>query len=402
MRQLFRRIAGFAMLPALSMLASLVLLPLIAHYDGAAGWTGMALGQSVGALISLVAGLAWPVVGAQRVVEARRLEERQQIFALSVATRGMAIAGLSVLAAPVVWWLAAAGQKPAAVCFMLSAALNGLTASWYFAGLGRPRYLVINEGITRFVGYVVAIPAVLITASTLAYAISNLVFVLIAFGLNYWTIFGGRRMPRVSWHQAREIYRVHFLGTLARIASSAHSYLPTALLSAAVPGVVPLYTALDNVYKSGCNAVSFLPPALVEWIQADPAVTRRRKQVAFSICLAIGVLVSLGWPLLGPILMGFLYQNAVEFPAIGIYSIGISVALVLLVDSVGLLDFVPRHKERQVFVTEAAVSVAGVIAVIPMALAFGAVGAFATYAGASATKLLILGSLRFAQSPRKA
>ena len=397
MKQLFRRIAGFAMLPALSMLASLVLLPLIAHFDGAAGWTGMALGQSVGALVSLVAGLAWPMVGAQRVVEAHGVEARRQIFALSVLTRGLVIAALSAVAAPVVWSLAVPGQKPAAVCFMFSAALNGLTASWYYAGTGRPRYLVINEGISRFAGYVVAIPAVLITASTLAYAISNLVFVVIAFGLNYATIFGRHGMPRVRWRQVRGTYRAHFVGTLARLATSAHAYLPTALLSATVPGVVPLYTALDNVYKSGCNAVSFLPPALVEWIQADRAAAHRRKKVAFAICLAIAVAVSLGWLLLGPILMGFLYQNAVEFPTIGIYAIGASVALALLVDSVELLDFVVRHKENQVFATEMVVSIVGVIAVIPMAFAFGAIGAFATYAGASAAKLLVLGGLRIAQ-----
>ena len=55
-----RRLFGFALLPALSMLASLVLLPFIASRFGSGGWVALSIGQSVGALLSVAIGMAWP------------------------------------------------------------------------------------------------------------------------------------------------------------------------------------------------------------------------------------------------------------------------------------------------------------------------------------------------------
>lgn len=400
MKILLRRVAGFAMLPGLSMLASLVLLPLIAHFDGAAGWTGMALGQSVGALVSLVGGLAWPTVGAQRIVEAEDADTRRRIFAVSLMSRGPLIALLATVALPAVWWLAAPTQRLSTACFLTATSLNGLTASWYYAGTGSPRHLVVNEGITRFAGYALAIPAVIISNSTLSYAALNLVFVIVAIGLNYRTIFGSRGMPHVGWAQVREVYQVHFLGSLARLAGSAHSYLPTSLLSATAPSVVPLFTAIDNVYKSGCNAVDFLPSALIEWMQTTETNAHRRKVVAITVCMVIASLVFFGWQLIGPALMRFLYQGVVTFGPVEILAIGASVALALLVDALELLDLVPRHGENLVFTTELVVSLAGIIAVVPMALVFGGIGAFATYAIASGVKLSIFAGQRFLESRR--
>ena len=49
-----RRLFGFA----LSMLASLVLLPFIASRFGSGGWVALSIGQSVGVLLSVAIGMA--------------------------------------------------------------------------------------------------------------------------------------------------------------------------------------------------------------------------------------------------------------------------------------------------------------------------------------------------------
>lgn len=387
MRALLGRLSGFALFPALSMLASLVLLPLIAVHDGASGWSAMGLGQNVGALIGLVGGLAWAIVGAQRIVEAKTLDGRSKVFALSLASRGVVIAVLSVISAPLVWILAAHGQALAAVLFMFATALNGLTASWYYAGTGDPRRLVLNEGVTRTVGYVAAIGLVAWTGATVAYAACTLVSGIVSVCLNWKTIFRGKGFPHVTVAEVTEVFRTQASGTFSRMASGLHMYAPTALLSAFAPGSVPVYTAIDNVYKSGCNALSFLPSAMIQWMQPAGGMVARRKRVSLGICVGTGLGVGLVWPLVGRWIMGYLFQGRLVGAGIWIELIGITVGLALIVTSIGLLEMVPRGMEWLVYRVEMVASLIAVAAVVPMAKWLGGGGAFATYGLAAILKI---------------
>jgi uncharacterized membrane protein YgcG len=59
-------------LPALSVLASLVLLPFIAAGFGPGA--ALAIGQSIGGFLSVVIGMAWPVIGGNAVARAPSLD----------------------------------------------------------------------------------------------------------------------------------------------------------------------------------------------------------------------------------------------------------------------------------------------------------------------------------------
>jgi hypothetical protein len=61
-----RRLLGFGLVPALSMLSSILLLPIISLKIGPSGWTAVAVGQSIGAIFSSVVSLAWGVIGGIR------------------------------------------------------------------------------------------------------------------------------------------------------------------------------------------------------------------------------------------------------------------------------------------------------------------------------------------------
>src|SRR4051794_17971489 len=148
--------AGFALLPGLSMLASLVILPLISARFGSAGWVALSLGQSVGAVVSVVAGLAWPVIGGNAGAAASDLRARQALFRSSVSSRLLVLFVLVTCAVPLTVLLAPS-YPWSTTLFMVGVAGNAMTATWYFAGLGAPRLLVLNEGVVRFGGYLIAL-----------------------------------------------------------------------------------------------------------------------------------------------------------------------------------------------------------------------------------------------------
>lgn len=390
MKNLLRRIGGFALLPAMSMLASLVLVPLIAVNDGSAGWSALSLGQSVGALVSVVGGLAWSIVGTQRIVHARDETARRRVFALSWITRGLVILVLCLISSPIIWVLAPSSQKLPTIVFSVATSLNGLTAAWYYTGTGNPRRLVINEGMTRAAGYLVAIPAVALTGALSSYAYCTLAAGVLAVALNYRSVFGSSGMPRVSAVEILDTFKSQAYGTSSQVARSLHLYTPTALLSAFVPIAVPLFTAINIVYKAGLNSVAFLPPALVQWMQPGGRVSSRRKRASLMICISAAICISVIWPFVGERIMRYLYQGRLDGGEGWIALIGLGVGISLVSFALQYLDAIPKGQDMTVFRVESVTSVLGVLAVVPMAMWFGGGGAFATYVLASLLKTVLL------------
>lgn len=159
MRGLISRFLGFGLIPGLSMLASLVLLPIISSYDGSVGWASVSVGQSIGALISVIAGLTWPIVGTQLVIEAKNSVERAEIFWLSLLSRGLILSILVVCAIPVVLSVSAHLRFGTVALFMFGVALNALSASWFYAGIGKPKFLIDHASNCFICGNLCAICA---------------------------------------------------------------------------------------------------------------------------------------------------------------------------------------------------------------------------------------------------
>src|SRR5215203_4709922 len=75
-RRPLQRIAAFGLLPAASLLSSLILLPIISGRFGQPGWSSVLLGQSIGAAASVVCALAWPMEGADLISRAAPTQRR--------------------------------------------------------------------------------------------------------------------------------------------------------------------------------------------------------------------------------------------------------------------------------------------------------------------------------------
>lgn len=308
-----RRVLGFAFVPGMTMVSTLLLLPLISSKFGPTGWSAVGLGQSLGAFLGVIGGLAWHVVGAQQVAVSTP-EERRVLYAESVKSRAFVLLTVAPLAGALCYTLAPA-YRWECVAFVVATGLNCLNASWFFAGTGQPKYVIRNEASIRLAGYIIAIFALTLTDSMWAYATILIVVGVLMALANIFSIFN-LFSPDI-WSQTRTtwtIIREHAGGMAARGFSAGQQYLGITIVSLVLPQSVPIYSALDNMQRTANNATAVFPQAFAWWVGSPQTVEDRypriRKMV--SVILLIGAAVFSGWMVAGPLIMDLLYHGKAD------------------------------------------------------------------------------------------
>jgi len=369
-----RRIGGFALLPGLSMLASLVILPLISARFGSPGWVALALGQSVGAVASVVAGLAWPVIGGNAVAAAADTAAQQDIFRSSVYSRLLVLVVLIGCAAPLTVVLAPS-YPWSAVLFMVGVAGNALSAAWYFAGLGAPRLLVLNEGVVRFVGYVVALAGLSLGAPLIWYAACTAVAAFVMLALNWRSIIGrGPLWVPGTIRLALDPVRTQLAGTVSRVLRALFTFGGPTIYAAVAPVQLPLFSALDQVQKAGTNTLAFLPDGFVHWVGSAGNQAQRRIRQSLLFLGLVSLALVPGWLLLGPTVVNLLYAGRVTLAWPLHLLLVVAIAGQLVVTSMELLLMVPLGHTAAVYRGTTTISLLGLVLLVIAAPTAGAVG----------------------------
>jgi hypothetical protein len=300
---------GFAGLPLLSLLANLVVLPIISSRFGAGGWTSLALGQALGAGVSVVCSLHWPIDGPTAVARADP-EGRRQIYAASLRSRSTAL----LAAAPFVVLSLLAIRPADDLVFLLAAfatSLNALSANWYFTGTGQPGRLASLEGSVRLLANAVSIPVVLTFPELWPYPVLLGAAAIFSLLLTIRSIrpFDGQRVA-----QGGQVLDHAFLGTVARSADAAYFYLMSPLVAIIHPAGIVAFTAADRLLKVAFNALGGAPLGFVSWIAAPNSQAQKnlRARRAFIFLIAAAVAVGLcSFPALG-VLDGALFAGTVN------------------------------------------------------------------------------------------
>jgi hypothetical protein len=368
---------GFSLLPGLSMLASLVILPLISARFGSAGWVALSLGQSVGAVVSTVAGLAWPVIGGNAVAAAPDHVTQQEIFRSSVYSRLLVLVALVGCAVPLTLLLAPS-YPWSTTLFMLGVSGNAMTAAWYFAGLGTPRLLVVNEGVVRFGGYLVALAGLTLGAPLIWYAACTAATGVVMLALNWRSIIGrGRVWLPGGLRIAVEPVRDQLTGTLSRVLRALFIFGGPPVYAGLAPVQLPLFSALDQVQKAGTNTLAFLPDAFVHWVGSAGEHARRRIRQSLVFLGLVSLALVPGWLLLGPTVVDLLYAGRLVLPWTTHLLLIVAIAGQLVGTSMELLLMVPLGHTRAVYRGTTVVSLLGLILLgfaAPVVGALGGVG----------------------------
>lgn len=383
-----KRILGFAIIPLLTMASTILVLPIISSRFGPEGWAALGLGQSLGAFLSVIAGLAWHVVGANEVAS-KGEGERQVVYAESLKSRAFVFLVLLPIGTILCLVLAPA-YRWESVAFMVGTGLNCLTASWFFAGTGQPGYVIRNEAMIRLTAYLASIPALIVFDSLWSYAIVLVVAGVIMAAVNSWSIC--KSNFRQAWSCARPIpiiLRDHFSGMVSRALSAGHQYLGVTMVSILLPQSLPLYTALDNMQKSVNNATAFYPQAFAWWVGSADELEARHKRVKILTTLTLGISVGVFsvWVIGGPLAMRLLYQGEVAVSVSLHVWTAFGMAMFSLSRGLGQLSLVPLGMKNVVYRGTSLCAMLGLPGIVVGLWVGGVAGALAAtgvaYAGLS-------------------
>ncbi len=317
LRRPLSRIAAFGVLPAVSLLSNLVVLPVLRARFGQAGWSSVLLGQSIGAAASLLCGLSWSMEGPHAVAAAAP-EERADLYAQSVRQRAVAVA---VLTPPVVALCLFARPGMPLVCALSAIAitLNALGPGWYFTGVSQPSRSLLAEGGPRLVVNLASVGLVLFLPLW-TYPAALILGMLTTLLVASWLI---RRDVRRAGHRfppdgprARIRSKAPVLAVAARGADAGYSYLCGPLVAFVSPPAYPLFAAVDRLAQSLLNVLSTITQGLTAWIgEAGRGLQRRR--VYGAVVLAFGFAASSHLVLLltAPLLLDFLFAGTVAVDA---------------------------------------------------------------------------------------
>jgi len=364
-----KRLFGFSLIPAFSLLASIVLLPLVSGQHGAHGVVALAVGQSVGAILSVMASLAWPVVGGHAVAVADDAE-RRRLFVMSVYSRLVVL--LVLLPFGIAVCLVLVSDYRLATCFFMTGiACNGMTMGWFYSGLGEPRKLVLHEGVVRLVGYAVAALALTRGAPLVTYAAITTLAALTSLGLNWLHVIGWKTgHVRQLFGQAWTTIVEHRAGTMSRVLQAGFFYGGPTIFASLTPGSVSVYAAMDQMQKATANAAGVFPQSLVSFVSGESEHRWRRGHLAFAGTSAAGLVVVVAWAAVGPEIVNFLFSGEVDITRWGATLIGLSVAVAMMAKTYESLVLVPMGLAKSVFRADSAFAVLG-IAVLALASTTG-------------------------------
>jgi PST family polysaccharide transporter len=274
-----------------------------------------------------------------------------------------------MLSPPGTGWLAAL------VC--VSAALSGMSMTWYAIGVGRARLITAFEVVPRMAALASGAGLVAVTGQPLWYPACTIVGILLA-----QLAFHRHRFSRIVplWPGAEALRAATYrsapgAGVLILAGVRASAPVPVSTLVDGGVGVVPLSSA-DRLFRYSLFSVSALGDALQNWVLEGEG-GRRRQGVAVALHVALGVTGAVGLALLGPWCTP---QFCVGY-AVAFFFVSAGTPLVRNV-------LVPRASTRLVLISDVVGLLCGAGAGVALVVGLGAVGIPWALAVAEGTSLL--------------
>lgn len=374
-----RRFGGLALLPFLSLAIPFAILPVISRGEETA-WAAVGIGESVGAVVALVIGYGWPLVGPSRVAPLDETRARQ-LFTMSLVSRGIVAALAALPAGLLTAVLAPQGSAGLAVAAMAAVGVAGLSPSWFLIGRSEPRAIAVYDLVPRLAGAVLSAGLVLSGAPVIWYPAIMLTVTL--GGIAWFCARRASRPPRGAVRAGFRSLRDDIQPALAVVAAGVYSAGTVAIVSiAGTTSVVAVYVVADKVLKAALTAIVAATNAVQGWVSEDSgrAVIRRRGWRGTYILGGIGVVGAIGIATLGPWGTALVFGQRVAIDALTSAGIGITFFAIALNSAFGRLLLTPlgavRWVTRSTFVG-AAVGVPLIMLGTATGGAPGAAGAFA-------------------------
>lgn len=369
------RFAGFGVSTVLFAMASIAVTPAMVAADGAPAWGAIALGQTVGAIASLVVSYGWAASGPSVIAQGdggtRRREYVDSVrVKLTLLLPGAACAAFAAASL-------APGKGPFAAVGAISSTLVALSSNWYFAGLARPYMWLVLETVPRVLAIGLAILMMSLGYSAIIGLVCISSGVVVAFiFVTVWILYTTARTdaPRLAGRGIVELLVTHRHGISALVGSQLFLSAPLVIVSIISPPVQPLFALADKVRQLFSAGMSPIVVVFQGWV---PRGGRQRNYLALGATGAFAVIFSIAFLTVAHPLMHWLGNGQIDVPenvvaltsfviAVGLFD---SVLAYAVLASLGRLDLATRATG------------ASIIAMIPLVaigtVSYGAVGALA-------------------------
>ncbi len=394
-RGLSRRILAFAGVPFLALIAPFLFLPVLSRVAGAEAWVAIALGQSIGGFVALVAGVGYPTLAPPQIAIAGA-ERRRRILATSLHTRVPVWLIGAVVGAVIAALLAPPSHRVEATVMAVSMSLSGLAPTWYWIGVGRALPILWFEVLPRMVATLAATGILLAGGAVLWYPVL-LAIAMVAGPAIVYVRHAGREVLRPRRDDIVGVYRMHPPAVIAETAAGAYNALAVAL----VTGVATItqsarYVSGDKAYRIGQYAVTALGNALQGWVAEaleHRAALGRRLRIAVMLHAGLGILGLVAFTLIGPLLTSLLFGQAVSIDRLTAFGFGVATLGISLGTACGRIGLVTLGARKTFMVCVLLAATIGVIGLLVGGHVWGAPGAACGLGIAELTSGLLQGAV---------
>lgn len=387
-----RRLLGFMLLPAIAALSPIVALPVVVRIAGDAGWASAIAGESIGTFAAIAIGWGWATIGPALISIAADDDERARLYRESIVVR-LLIAVVALPALGVVcWFIASPGSEWLTILMGAQGALIALSFTWFSAGVGDPRTIVIFDAVPRLVANIAAAGLVLVTGMVVLYPLAGIAVTLIGTGI--FTIRLLRRHPG-PWPGRRDLPRL-LRSTLPVALNDAglsgYSSVPAPVVNVTSPASAAAgYATADKMLKLGQFIPMTLANALQSWIgEAHGAHRGRRMGIALLLAAGTGLLGWAGLALVGPWLTSAYLGAAAGAPFDILLVMGLVFFFFSVRTAVARLILFPAGQAGPVMRATLIATVLGIPLMIGLGIAWGPVGAALGYAFTEGAATLLL------------
>ncbi len=290
----WRRLTKFAVLPLVSILSALAIIPAIAHSLGASAWAAVALGQALGITGSIVINFGWSAVGPSCVAPASK-SLRISLLSDSLWFRFLLCLPTWSIAAASAFALAPAQFAGLSASMAVAVSSFGLSNSWFLVGTGQPGKMAIYDTMPKVAVAALSIYPITQWGNPYFYPALLLISSVLGALFSYKSITGHWRLEKPP--KTAEIRRtLSSQGplTLSSLVASGYTSFSIPIVSTVqvTQDIVAPFAGAQRLLNAGQSGLIAVVSALQGWVgERNPTyIQKRRTKTAIAVTAIAGSL----------------------------------------------------------------------------------------------------------------
>ncbi|MFJ2550462.1 lipopolysaccharide biosynthesis protein [Microbacterium sp. NPDC087591] len=372
---LLRRSAYFSISVIAATAVGIVSIPLLIRTIGTDEWARLFVLQMIGQFASICVAFGWGATGPSTVSALPKADRRQFLLDSLVARVPLL---LIVTPLAVALGIALGADPLAAVLATIAYAVPGIGAAWYFIGTNRPAAMLIFDALPAVLGQVAALVAVVFVPTLVSYlwTVAGATTLGVVGGLVYaLTRKDGATLRRTRGDELATTMRTQVAGLATVLFGNLATMLPVLLVDIFMKPVLPVFAAVDKLYRYGIIVLAPILQAVQSWVpEAGRAHTRSRALSSLWVGLGVGAIggtcfALLATPISIPLTLG---EAVIPFEVALIAGIGFAAECVAQI--VGLAGLVALRRERELARSSIVAACVSIPLMIPALLVAGLLG----------------------------